>query len=205
MTKNGRKLILVRTDLLEKAARITAKEGKTLFAFTNEAFERAIEAYDAEVTLAEVLEFYQMMKTGKSLNYIAIPCSILNNMAKKLYAIEREKTLNEWYESGLWNGNYLSLRFQDRNKLEVVKSFMKASMWNLDEFIVNVENDRTQVKCFSPNLDLECVEMLARFLRGVFNSLGYVVRDNKCLRGIVIMELEGEKPDRTPIKHPLQI
>lgn len=37
--RKGRKLILIRSDLLEKIAEITAKEGKTMYGFTNEVFE----------------------------------------------------------------------------------------------------------------------------------------------------------------------
>jgi len=43
MTKK-KKLILTRMDLLEKAAEICAKEGKTVFAFTNQVFEKCIKS-----------------------------------------------------------------------------------------------------------------------------------------------------------------
>jgi hypothetical protein len=206
MTKNGsRKLILVRSDLLEKVARITAKEGKTFFSFTNEVFERAIEAYDQHITLAETIEFYKMMRTGRNLGCVVVPSDIFNNMAKKLYSIEREGLLKEWYESGLWNGSYLSIRFHSQNPMEIVKSFMKASLWNLDEFIVNANKDKVEVKCFSPNLNLECIEMLASFLRGMFSSLGYAVKSNRCLRGIIMMELETDEEADAKPKIPLAI
>lgn len=194
MAKNStRKLILARSDLIEKVAAITAKEGKTLFAFTNDVFERAIEAYESQVTLAEALEFHRMMKTGRNLGCVIVPSDIFNNMAKKLYLIERDALLEEWYESGLWNGNYLSIRFHDHDQLDVVKSFMKASLWNLDDFIVEAKMGSVGIKCFSPNLNVECVEMLAKFLHGMFNALGYNVKKNRCLRGIIVMELEKQK------------
>jgi hypothetical protein len=203
MAKNsGRRLILVRSDLLERVAGITAREGRTLFSFTNEVFERAIEAYDAHATLAEALEFHRMMKTGRNLGCIVVPSDVFNSMAKKLYTLEPQELLNEWYQSGLWNGNYLSIRFHNQNQLEVVKSFMKASLWNLDEFIVDVGKDSVRIKCFSPNLNVECVEMLAKFLRGMFNALGYSVKSNRCLKGIMMMEMEKQKDgDITPKIH----
>jgi len=198
MVKNGRKLILVRGDLLERVSEITAKEGKTLFAFTNEVFERAIEAYRSHISLAESLEFYRVMKTGKSLGYVVIPSDIFEHTIKKLYAVDRGFLLEKWYESGLWNGSYLSIKFHDQDPLEVVERFMKASLWNMDEFVMNQCRGKIEVKCFSPSLSLEFVEMLAKFLQGMFTSFGYSVKSNKCLRGIVIIELENAKETQTP-------
>lgn len=195
MKKKSRKLILVRNDLLEQVAKITAKEGRTFFSFTNEVFGQAIEAHNMRVTLSEALEFYKMMNIGKNLGYLFVPYDIFNHMAKELFAIEREKLLKKWYESGLWNGSYLSIKFHNQNPLEVVHSFMKASIWNLDEFSIDTSKEKIDVKCFSPNLSLECTEMLAKFLEGVFDSLGYTIESNTHLRGIITMELESKKKE----------
>ena len=193
MKKKSRKLILVRNDLLEQVAKITAKEGRTFFSFTNEVFEQAIEAYNMHVTLAEALEFYKMMNIGKNLRCLLVPYDVFNHMTKKLYTIEREKLLEKWYESGLWNGNYLSIKFHNQNPLKVVQSFMKTSIWSLDEFSIDANKEKIDVKCFSPHLTLECTEMLAKFLKGMFNSLGYTIKSNTCLRGIIMMELESKR------------
>ena len=193
MKKKSRKLILVRNDLLEQVAKITAKEGRTFFSFTNEVFEQAIEAYNMRVTLAEALEFYKMMNIGKNLGCIVVPYDVFSHMTKKLYTTEREKLLKKWYESGLWNGNYLSIKFHKQNPLEVVQSFMKRSIWSLDEFSIDVNKEKIDVKCFSPNLTLECTEILAKFLEGIFSSLGYTIKSNTRVRGIIMMELEHKR------------
>lgn len=193
MKKKSRKLILVRNDLLENVAEITAKEGRTLFSFTNEVFEQAIEAYNMQITIAQALELYRMTKTAKNLGYVVIPSNTLSYMAKKLHTMEHEELLKKWYESGIWNGKYLSIKFNDQNPLEVVHSFMKAILWNLDEFSISVNKDEIDVKCFSPNLTLECTEILAKFLEGMFDSLGYIIESNTRLRGIIMMVLKTEK------------
>jgi len=198
MAKNDRKLILVRSDLLENAMRITAKEGKTMFAFTNEIFGRAIEAYQEHITLAEVLESYKMIQTSKSLECVVVPFDVVNYMTKELYRTGKEKLLDQWYESGVWNGSYLNMKFQEEDKLEVARRFIKANLWNLDEFIVKSTKEGIAVKCFSPSLNMECAQMLARFLQGIFNSLGYTVKSNKCLRGIVILKLEATRKETSP-------
>lgn len=195
MKKKSRKLILVRNDLLEQAAKITAKEGRTLFSFTNEVFEQAIEAYKMQVTLDEALKFYKIINIGKNMGCLLVPYDVFKHMAKRLCTIERKELLAEWYESGLWSGNYLKMRFHDQNPLTVVQSFLKAGVWSLDEFSINAREEKIDVKCFSPNLTLECTEMLAKFLEGILNALGYTIKSNTRLRGIIMMELESKKKE----------
>lgn len=193
MTKGDRKLILVRADLLEKAAAITAKEGKTLFAFTNEIFEQAIEAYGMGVKLCEALEFYKMLKNGKKLRYAFVPSDVLNCVAKMLSAAERDRLLKEWHDAGEYTGNYLRIRFYGQDGAETAKSFMNTVLWNLEEVVVEADGGKVEVKCFCPSLGGECTEMLASFLQGMFASLGYVVKSCKHLKGIIVLCLEGEK------------
>jgi hypothetical protein len=204
MTKDGRKLILVRTDLLEEASKITAKEGKTMFAFTNEIFERAIDAYAENVTLADAINIHKMVQVSKIMGFAVVPSDIFSHMIKELSEVERQALLDQWYESGEWNGSYLNMKFQQEDKLEIVRRFVEANLWNLQEFTLDSSKDKIEVKCFSPNLSLECVEMLAQFLHGMFDSLGYSVNSNKCLRGMIHMKLETSKKEpigRSPEDH----
>ena len=193
--KKSRKLILARNDLVEEAARIIAKDGRTLFSFTNEVFEWAIEAYNLGVTPAEALEFYEMMKIGKNLGNVIVPSEVLYNMTKELYEVQHEKLLEKWYESGVWNGNYLSIKFQEKNQIDILEKFMKASLWNVDEFSLDIdeESNKMKIRCYSPKLSKEVTEMLAKFLEGMLFSMGYSVRSNKLLRGLIMLKLEKRK------------
>jgi hypothetical protein len=195
--KKSRKLILARNDLVEEAAKITAKDGRTLFSFTNEVFEWAIEAYNNGVTPAEALEFYKMMVIGKNLGHVIVPSEVLYNMTKDLYEVQHEKLLEKWYESGVWNGNYLSIKFQENDQIEILKKFMKASLWNIDEFSLDFDedNNRMKIRCYSPKLSKEITEMLAKFLEGMLFSMGYSVRNNKLLRGLIMLKLEKRKSE----------
>lgn len=199
MAKKSRKLILVRSDLLEQAAKITAKEGRTLFSFTNDIFEQAIKAYEMSVTLAEALEFYRMITIGKHVGYAVIPQEIFRHMTKKLCTVEREELLKKWHESGFWSGSYLKVKFKN-NFLETLRKFLKAVLWNLDEISINTNQDKIYVKCFSPNISLECTEMISKFIEGIFNSFGYVVEHNSCLRGIIAMKLKPKEKDTKDTK-----
>ena len=188
--KKSRKLILARNDLVEEAAKIIARDGRTLFSFTNEVFEWAIEAYNMDVTPAEALEFYKMMKIGKNLGYVIVPSEVLYTMTKELYEVQHEKLLEKWYESGVWNGHYLTIKFHKQDPIKILAKFMKASLWNVDEFSLDTHEDKINVKCISQKLSKEVTEMLSKFLEGTFFSMGYSIRSNKLLRGLIMLELK---------------
>lgn len=195
--KKSRKLILARNDLVEEAAKIIAREGRTLFSFTNEIFEWAIEAYNLKVTPAEALEFYKMMKIGKNLGLVIVPSEVLYEMTKELYEVQHEKLLEKWYESGVWNGQYLTIKFHRQNPIKILEKFMKVSLWNIDEFSLDVYEEKVNVRCFSRKLSQEVTEMLAKFLEGILFSMGYVIKSSKLLRGLVMLELEKRKDKDT--------
>ena len=188
MSKKSRKLILVRTDLLGEATKITAKEGRTLFSFTNEIFEQAIKAYKMSVTLSEALEFYKMINIGKSAGYIVLPYDVFKFMTEELYGKRQKELLKVWWSSGFWSGNYLKVKFDD-DIFKALKQFFKTLMWGFEDFSIKFENDKIDVKCFSSNLTSECTEMLVKYLEGIFESLGFATKKNVCLKGIIMMEL----------------
>lgn len=194
--KKGRKLILARNDLIEEAAKFVARDGRTLFSFTNEVFEWAIEAYKMQVAPSECLEFYKMMTLGKKLGYVVVPSDIFDHMTRELYEVKCEELLREWYLSGVYTGNYFAIKFSKQNLVDVLKKFIKMSFWNIDEFYIDVQDGEVDLKSFSRNLAREFTAMLAKFLEGVFYSWGYTVKANKLLQGMIMMKLkkvEGEE------------
>jgi hypothetical protein len=144
------------------------------------------------VKLREVLEFYTMMNICKNIGYVIVPYDVLKNLTKKLYAKERKTILKEWRDSGFWTGNYFKVKFNS-NPLEKVRNFLESVVWNIGEFSMSVDHNTVNVKCFSSNLAEECTEMLAKFIEGIFEPFDYVVKKNKCLRGIIMMELESKE------------
>jgi len=92
-SKKGKKLILIRNDLLDEAVKITSKEGKTVYAFTNEIFEQALKAYEMQTNPAELVEFYALMKLEKDSGATIIPIDLLNYMLTEMYKTDKEELL----------------------------------------------------------------------------------------------------------------
>ncbi len=188
--KKYKRLILVRDDLLQEIIKITAREGKTVFAFTNEVFEQALEAYQMQTNPAEILQFYMFMKLEKDRGITIIPIDILNHMIQKLYSIEKEDLLQKWYDSGLWYGKYLSVKFQTENWLQIFENQMKRSAWNLTDFSMTKRGENVHIRCICPYFTKESTETFMKFLEGVMHSSNHRTIKNECLKGMIILQFK---------------
>jgi len=186
----GKKLTLVPTDLLERLMRISNREGKTLFSFVSEIFEQALRVYEAKHNLQEVVDFFELMETQKASGAVITPLDVLTYLIGELYPSGKEVLCERWYESGQWYGKYLLDRFHNQNQVDALGKLLSVTRWDLKEVLVKEEDGVVKVRCVSPLLPLENTELLVRFVEGVMDSLGYKVRKEDFMRGIVLLEFE---------------
>lgn len=190
MPKKGRKLILVREDLLQRASKITAKEGKTMFAFTNQVFEDALRAHEMHTDLREVLELHSIMMLGNDLGLAILPSKLLDYMVMKLHNLDRENLVNEAHKAGTWFGKCLLVKFPEEETIKTLESIMKKYMWHSLDLSIKDEIGRVELKCVSPTLSKEKTEVIFEFILGVFEALDYDLIEDNCLRGIIHMSFE---------------
>lgn len=186
----GKKLTLVPTDLLERLMRISNREGKTLYSFVSEIFEQALRVYESKHTLQEVVDFFELMETQKASGAVITPVDVLTYLIGELYPSGREVLCKRWYESGQWYGKYLLDRFHNQNQVETLGKLLEVTRWDLREVRVEEEGGVVRVRCVSPLLPLENTELLVRFVEGVMDSLGYKVRKEDFMKGIILLEFE---------------
>ena len=189
----ARKLILIRSDLLDKISQITAKEGKTMYSFTNEIFEQVLKTYEMNATISDVVEFYMLMQVEKESGAVVIPMTILEDAIKKLYKENKEELLKKWYDTGLWYGKYISSGFYDKDPLGIIEKLMKNCLRNLTNCSVSREDGQVKIRAMSPHLSLEYTLTLSKFLEGILHSLNYSTSKNECLKGIILLEFNAQK------------
>jgi len=192
-SKKGKKLILVREDLLEDILKITAKEGKTVFAFTNEVLEQALKAYEMQTSPPELLEFYKLMKLEKDRGAVIIPIDLLNNLTKKCYETDKEDLLQWWYDCGLWYGKYLSIKSQTESWFQTFEKLMKKCAWNVSDFSITTQGENVSVKCVSPYFTMESTEAFTKFLEGIMHSANYETIKNECLKGMILLNFKKQE------------
>lgn len=193
MPSKDKKLILIRNDLLQEVAKITAKEGKTVFAFTNEVFEQALKAHQMQTSLPEVLELYTLLQLEKDIGSVIITSDLLSYMTNKLYKTDKEELIKKWYEAGLWYGKYLSVKFPEENWLQIFEKLIKTCSWNVTDFAIADEGENIKIRCISPNFTSENTEVFQKFLEGALHSSDYKKLKNECLKGMILLEFKKPK------------
>lgn len=193
MPSKDKKLILVRNDLLQEVTKITAKEGKTVFAFTNEIFEQALKAHQMQTSLPEVLESYTLFQLEKNIGSVIITSDLLNYMTNKLYKTDKEELLKKWYDTGLWYGKYLSVKFPEENWLQIFEKLIKTCSWNVTDFAIADEGENIKIRCISPNFTSQNTEVFQKFLEGALHSSDYKKLKNEHLKGMILLEFK--KPE----------
>lgn len=186
----AKKLTLVPTDLLERLMRISNREGKTLYSFMSEILEQALRVYESRHTLQEVVNFFEIMETQKASGAVITPVDVLTYLIGEVYPSGKEVLCERWYESGQWYGKYLLDRFHNQNQVEALGNLLAVTRWDLNEVLVEEESEVVKVRCVSPLLPLQNTELLVRFVEGVMDSLGYKVKNEDFMRGIVLLEFE---------------
>lgn len=183
--KVEKKLLVVRSDILEKLYEIARKENKTLFALTNEILQDAIKVNEINKTIGELLNFHNLIKLQKDSGAMIVPSDILLKALKNWN--NKEEMIKAWELAGEWYGKYLIAKLE--NPLEVLPSLFSTSFWHLSEIKMNMRNDdKVFISLIAPNTEQILIEITVGYVNGIMSALGF--QNTKCdiIRGVAILE-----------------
>lgn len=182
----GKKLVYVSEDLVEEIVRISRIKDVAMGKLVEDALRQTVRIYKDGLDLKQLADFFNVMKTHRVLGGVFVPSSVLDYLIGAVYESEREQLQAKWYESGKWNGKYLKEKFEE--PVEVFGRFLELSRWDLSEVEVKEVGNSVRVRCVSTVLTSEGTELLAKFVEGVMNGMGYKTERVDCLRGMIILE-----------------
>ena len=182
----GKKLVYVSEDLVEEIVRISRIKDVAMGKLVEDALRQTVEIYKDGLDLKQLADFFNVMKTHRVLGGVFVPSSVLDYLIGAVYESEREQLQAKWYESGKWNGKYLKEKFEE--PIEAFGRFLELSRWDLSEVEVKEVGNSVRVRCVSTVLTSEGTELLAKFVEGVMNGMGYKTERVDCLRGMIILE-----------------
>jgi len=99
--------------------------------------------------------------------------------------VDNSQLENLWLESGRWTGKYLSEKFAD--SLTAFGRFLKLTRWDLNEVDVKHMGNIAKIQCVSTVMSLESTNMLAKFIEGALDGIGYKMTSTDSLKGMLIM------------------
>lgn len=190
----GKKLVYVPSDLLNEVSKVSDGKGESVGRFVEEALRQSVRASSTGYDLKDIADFFEVMQVQRNLGGTFVPFEILNYLTGKAFKDEKQEIQTRWYESGRWYGRYLKERFED--PLQAFKLFLEASRWDLNE--VNIKHNAKTIKlrCISTVLTAEATNLLAKFIEGIVESLGFRNVQSDNMRGMILLEFEQEQPSR---------
>ena len=188
----ARKLVAAEEELVSKLMTFASHEGKTFYSFINGIFEDVIKIYEQKLTLDEVTEFYELMKTQRASGDILIPLDSLMYLVEQLPVKERERIEEQWYAWGQWYGAYLGSKFPE-DTLNAFERLLSLSRGELSEVEI-IQESTVKVRCVASHTPLQYTRLLQSYLEGVIHSFGYETIKQEYLKGLIILEF---KPKQT--------
>lgn len=182
----GKRLVYVSEDLLEKVAKVTRDEGVSLSKLVEAALMEAVKVNELGYTSKQMAEFFNVLQTNRVLGGLFVPSGVLDFMVEKCCKNDLQQLQALWFDSGKWNGKYLKEKFQ--NPVEAFGHFLELSRWDLNEVDVKEVGSTLKVRCVSTVMSIEGTQLLAKFIEGVVNGLGYNTEHVDCLKGMIILE-----------------
>jgi hypothetical protein len=184
--RKDKKLVYVNYDLLEEVTKVSRNRGETITKFVEESLTQAVRVSTAGYDIKQLGEFFEVMYAQRILGGAFVPLDVLSFLTNQVCKNDKEQLSKTWFESGRWHGKYLKERFND--PIMSLKSFLAASRWDLSEVEVKSDAHKVKIRCVSTILNQDGTFLLAKFIEGILNGIGYRTEKSDCLKGMIVLE-----------------
>jgi hypothetical protein len=182
----GKKLVSVSENLLDAAAKVSREEGVPMGKLVENLLEQAVKVNKLRYRSDQMADFFDVLQTNRVLGGLFVPTGVLDFMLEKCPDPVQLQSL--WLDSGRWTGKYLTEKFAD--PLTAFRHFLELSRWDLNEVDIKVAGNSVKVQCVSTVMSLQSTNMLAKFVEGGMDGIGYRLVSTDCLKGMLIMNFK---------------
>ena len=186
--RKDKKLVYVNYDLLEEVAKASRSRGETISKFLEEALMQAVRVTTAGYNIQQLGEYFEVMYAQRILGGAFVPLGVLDYLTSVACKDGKEQLSAVWFESGKWHGKYLKERFDD--PVKALESFLEASRWDLSEVEVKKLGATAKVRCVSTVLSEDATQLLAKFIEGIMQGIGYQTEKSDILKGMIVLEFK---------------
>ena len=187
-SKKGKRLVYIPSDIVEEARMVSRGRGESLSLFVSEVLRLALRANSLGYSPGTAAEFLEIMQAQRNLGGAFIPADVLVYLNDKASEADLEQLEKKWYESGKWHGKYLNEKFED--PVQAFKKFLEATRWDLSEVEVTQHQNIVKFRCISTLLTGKATELLATFIQGAMNSIGYQTDKSDTMKGMILLDFK---------------
>lgn len=180
-------MLAARDDLADRIGKIAEKRGFTLFGMLNDLLDLAIKADRMGISLKDAVDSYELAKEVRDASFTLVLESLLYETAEIAYQRETEKTLQTWFDAGVWIAQrYLARGVKD--PLGAYERELKVFGWNLPGVTMERSDKEVSFRILSPRFSEVYTLLFNNYLQGILDGLGYVVTFNEVGRGNIRLE-----------------
>ena len=110
----GKRLVPVPESLLKGLMDASSKDGKPLNRYIEEALQQAVKVFETGQNLNAMVRYFEILQSQRASGAVFTPLTVFDFMTHKVYATDKDKLLDLWYESGKWYGKYITEKFQEQ-------------------------------------------------------------------------------------------
>ncbi len=181
----GKKLVYVSEGLIEGVARISRNRGESVGKIVEDSIKQSVRVNEEGYDVKQVADFFNVMQANRVLGGAYIPSSVLDYLIDSVCPDKKEELLSKFFQSGRWHGKYIKEKFED--PITAFGCFLELSRWDLNDVEVKEVNGVVKLRCVSTVLTDEGTELLARFVEGVMDGMGYKTDRVDILKGMIIL------------------
>jgi len=182
----GKRLIPIPEALLRGLMEASSKEGKPLNRYIEEALQQAIKVFETGQNLKGMIRYFEILQSQKASGAIFTPLIVFDFLTSKVYATDKEKLLDVWFESGKWYGKYLVEKFED--PVQALADLLRAARWDLNEVDVKELDGKVKFRCTSTALTKAGTELLLKFIEGALDGMECEAVKSEFMKGLVLVE-----------------
>ena len=182
----GKRLIPVPESLLRGLVDASSKEGKPLNRYIEEALQQAVKVFESGQNLKGMVHYFEILQSQKASGAIFTPLTVFDFMINKVYATDKDKLLDVWFESGKWYGKYIKEKFE--NPIQALADLLQAARWDLNEVNVSIIGENVKLRCTSTALTKEGTELLLKFIAGALDGMNCEIFKNEFMKGLILVE-----------------
>lgn len=182
----GKRLIPIPEALLRGLMDASSKEGKPLNKYVEDALKQAVRVFESGQDLNGMVRYFEILQSQKASGAVFTPLTVFDFLTNKVYATDKEKLLEMWFESGKWYGKYILEKFE--NPVQALADLLQVARWDLNEVNIKEIDGKIKFRCTSTALTREGTQLLLRFIEGALAGMECKTVKSDFMKGLVLVE-----------------
>ena len=183
----SKKLVYVSEELLDAIIVVSKKKGESVTKFVEDKLRQALQIEQLDNSIEDMAEMLEILQVQKILGGNFVPLEVMNYIfSSQGDAQSKELFKVKWYESGKLYGRYIKERFED--PVKAFRILLCTMRWDLNEVGIRKDSSTINLRCVSTSLTDTGTDLLAKFIEGAMNGIGYKTGKSDCMKGMILFE-----------------